>query len=66
MIEELGMVTHTFWPSTWEAENLWVQGQSGQFPDSQVYIEKPSLENKQNQNQNKRIKRKNWKSGTSM
>ena len=46
---ELGMVVHTFNPSTWkaEAEDFWVQGQPGlqsEFQDSQGYTEKPCLE----------------------
>ena len=43
------VVTHTFNPSTWEAEagGFWVRGQPGlqnEFQDSQGYTEKPCLE----------------------
>jgi hypothetical protein len=39
------VVTHTFNPSTWQAD-FWVRGQPGlqnEFQDSQVYTEKPCL-----------------------
>ena len=61
------MVTHTFNPSTWEAEtevNFWVWGQPGpqsEFQDSQGDTEKLCLEKPKNQtkqNKNKQTKNK--------
>jgi hypothetical protein len=55
LFSKLGVVAHTFNPSTWEAEagDFWVQGQPGlqsEFQDSQGYTEKPYLEKQKTTN----------------